>query len=241
MTGLSQVQNPIGENKYNSLIVRLDHRFAHGLMLNTHYEWAHTMSRDWFPNSFDSQPVWQESDSSRPLRWVVTGVYDLPFGKGRPVLRNSRLGNALVGGWQLGVAFQRQSGECIDFGNQFWYGSDYRDIVLPSNERTQDHWFNTDLFERSSSRAPSSFNRRVFPNRMNWLRTANLTQLDANLVKGIPIRERITASLRLDLINALNHPVIGNPNVNPLDSGFGRVTAFVNAARLIQLTFRLSY
>ena len=175
------------------MIVRLEHRFAHGLSFNTHYEWSHTMSRDWFANPYDTEPLWRESDFSRPMRWVATGIYELPVGKGKPWLRNSKWLGAFLGGWQLGGVMQRQSGECIDFGNVFWYGSDYRDIVLPKSQRTQDRWFNTDLFERNSSRVPTSFHRRVFPSRMNWLRTETLMQVDANLQKNIADYARASA------------------------------------------------
>lgn len=62
-----------------------------------------------------------------------------------------------------------------------------------------------------------------------------------NLQKNIGIREGIRAAFRVDLINALNKQVLGNPSVNPLDTNFGRVSQFVNTPRLIQLTFRLTY
>jgi hypothetical protein len=219
----------------------VERRFAQGLLLNAHYEWSHTMSKDWFANSYDRDPLWRESDFSRPHRFVLTSIYELPVGKGKPFLANSRLGNALFGGWQIGAAYQRQSGECIDFGNLFWYGTDYRDIVLPSSERTQNRWFDTSQFERVASRVPTSFSARAFPNRMNWLRTENMAQLDANLQKNIGIREGMKAALRVDLINALNKQVLGNPGVNPQDSNFGRISDFVNTPRLIQLTIRLTF
>jgi hypothetical protein len=241
LAGLAQAQEPSGRQKYNSMIVRVEHRYAYGLSLNTHLEWAHTMSKDWFANSFDAQPLWRESDFSRPIRWVATGVYDFPFGKGKPFLSKARLLGGLLGGWQIGAVLQRQSGECIDFGNVFWYGENYRDIVLPKNQRTQDRWFDTSQFERAAARVPTSFHRRVFPNRMNWLRTETLTTVDANLQKNIRIAEGTAASLRIDLINAFNNQVLGNPSVNPLDTNFGRVAQFVNTPRLIQLTFRLSF
>ena len=241
MTGLSQAQAPIGKNKYNSMIARVEQRFSRGLVLSAHYEWSHTMSKDWLANAFDTEPIWRESDFSRPHRMVVTGLCELPFGKGKALLRNSRLGNALAGGWQIGGAFQGQSGECIDFGNVFWYGDDYRDIVLPAGEQSQDRWFNTAQFERLSSRTPTSFHRRAFPNRMNWLRTERLHQLDLNLQKNISIREGVRAYLRVDAINSLNKQVLAGPSVNPLDTNFGRVASFVNTPRLIQLTFRLTF
>lgn len=239
-TGLTQSHSPIGENKFNSMVVRLERRFRNGLVFNTHWEWSHTMSRDWFANPYDEKPLWRESDFSRPHRWVVTALYELPFGKGKPWLRDG-WGRRALGGWQLGAASQRQSGECIDFGNVFFYGNDYRDIVLPSSERTQDRWFRTDQFERASARVPGTFHARAFPNRMNWLRTETLQQIDANLMKNVLVGERIRMSFRVDLINALNKQVLGNPSVNPLDTNFGRVASFVNTPRLVQLTFRLNF
>jgi hypothetical protein len=239
-TGLTQSQEAIGENKFNSMVVRLERRFSKGLVFNTHWEWSHTMSRDWFANSYDVNPLWRESDFSRPHRWVVTALYELPFGKGKPMLRDG-WGQRILGGWQIGAASQRQSGECIDFGNVFYYGDNYRDIVLPASERTQDRWFRTDQFERASARVPGTFHARAFPSRMNWLRTETLQQIDANLMKNVMMGERIRMSFRLDLINALNKQVLGNPSVNPLDTNFGRVSSFVNTPRLVQLTFRLNF
>ena len=239
-TALTQSQEAIGENKTNSMIVRIERRFRNGFLFNTHYEWAHTMSRDWFENAYDTKPIWRESDGSRPHRWVVTSVYELPFGKGKPFLTEG-WGRRLAGGWQIGVTQQRQSGECIDFGNVFFTGTNYRDIVLPSSERTQDRWFRTELFERASARVPGAFHSRAFPNRMNWLRTETLQQVDVNLMKNIFITERVKMSFRGDLINALNKQVLGNPSVNPLDNNFGRVSQFVNLPRLIQLTFRMTF
>ncbi len=241
MAGLVQTQEPIGANKYNALIVRLEQRFAYGLLFNTHYEWSHTMTRDWFPNPFDQTPLWQESTLSRPHRWVANAIYDLPFGHGKRLLSNSRLTKLLVSGWQIGGSMQRQSGAPINFGNVFYYGDNYRDIVLPKSERTQDRWFNTANFETNASRSPTSFHRRVFPNRMNWLRTETLMQVDANLQRNVRFTEAVQAQFRVDLINALNKQVLGAPGTNPLNTNFGRVATFVNTPRLIQITFRMTY
>jgi hypothetical protein len=66
-------------------------------------------------------------------------------------------------------------------------------------------------------------------------------QVDGNLQRMLALREGVKASFRVDLINAFNKQVLGNPGVNPLDTNFGRVSQFVNTPRLIQLTFRLTY
>ncbi|MGH7461445.1 MAG: hypothetical protein ACREMA_10500, partial [Longimicrobiales bacterium] len=240
-TGLRQDHTPIGKNWYNALQARFEKRFSRGWTLHTHYEWSHTLSKDWFPNDFDPEPDWRESDNSRPHRWVTTALYELPFGRGKLLLNRSGWTNALFGGWQVGIILQVQSGEAIDFGNVFYYGSNWRDIALPGEQRTKDRWFNTDNFERNSTRTASSFHRRVFPNRLNWLRTDGLEQLDANIQKTFTIKEGFKGQFRVDLLNAPNNQVLGNPNTDPVNANFGRITGFVNTPRYIQFQLRLSF
>jgi len=241
MTGLTEEQVPIGKNWYNALQTRFERRFSGGWFLNTHYEWSHTLSKDWMANEFDPEPLWRESDNSRPHRWVTTAIYELPFGKGKPLLDRGGWRNALAGGWQIGSILQIQSGECIDFGNVFYYGDNWRDIPLPPGQRTKDRWFNTDLFERNSTKAPTSYHRRVFPNRLNWLRTATLKQWDANLQKSFNLTESFQGQFRVDLLNAPNHQVLSNPNVDPTSASFGRITGYVNTPRYIQFQLRFTF
>ena len=251
MTSLQILQLPIGANKYNALQTRFEKRFSDGFTFNTHYEYSHTMSRDWFANEFDPAPLWRESDSSRPHRWVNTAIYELPFGRNKLLLNRGGILNAMFGGWQIGSILQLQSGECIDFGslsngavsggNVFYYGDDYRDIVLPTSERTRDRWFNTANFERNSARTAASYHRRVFPQRMNWLRTERLLQWDANVQKSFTVRESFKGQFRVDLLNAPNHQVNGGPNTDPVSASFGRITGTVNTPRYIQFQLRLSF
>jgi len=241
MTGLTQDQAPIGKNWYNAMQTRFEKRFSKGWFINTHYEWSHTLSQDWLPNEFDTVPLWRESDNSRPHRWVTTAIYELPFGKGKPLLDRGGVLNAIAGGWQIGSIYQMQSGECIDFGNVFYYGNNWRDIPLPSGQRHKERWFNTDNFERNSTRTATSYHRRVFPSRLNWLRTATLKQWDANIQKSIPITESFKGQFRLDLLNSPNHQVLGNPNVDPTSSSFGRITGYLNTPRYIQFQLRFTF
>lgn len=241
MTGLNREQTPIGKNSYNAMQAKFEKRFASGWSFNTHYEWSHTLSKDWMANEFDPEPLWRESDNSRPHRWVTTWIYELPFGKGKPLLNRSGIMNGILGGWQIGGILQLQSGECIDFGNAFYYGNNYRDIALPASQRSKDRWFNTENFERNSTKTATSYHRRVFPHRMNWLRTQRLVQLDANIQKAFQIYERLRAQFRVDLLNAPNHQVMSGPNTDPTSASFGRITGYVNTPRYIQFQLRLSF
>src|SRR5262245_57401528 len=201
MTGLNRQFAPIGKNSYHAMQMRFDKRFSSGLTFNTHWEWSHTRSKDFFNNEFDAEPDWRESDNSRPHRWVATGIYELPIGKEKRLLNRTGLMNAIFGGWQIGAIWQYQSGEVIDWGNVFYYGSNLRDIALPASQRTPDRWFNTDDFERDSTKTASSYHRRGFPQRMNWLRQDDLEQLDLNVQKSFFITEGFRALFRVDLLN----------------------------------------
>ena len=135
-----------------------------------------------------------------------------------------------------------QSGECIDFDNLFYYGGNLRDIALPADQQTKDRWFNTDNFERNSTKTPASYHRRVFPSRMSWLRTDRLEQLDLNVQKMFRITESFKALFRVDLLNAPNHQVLDNPvSTNPTNASFGKVTDYKNTPRYVQFQLRLTF
>ena len=52
-------------------------------------------------SEYANQFIWQDSNQPRH-RFNAAGTYQLPFGKGRTYLSGiNRLGDALVGGWQL--------------------------------------------------------------------------------------------------------------------------------------------
>jgi Carboxypeptidase regulatory-like domain len=51
---------------------------------------------------------------TRRLRWNTTGLYDLPFGRGKLIGANvSRAADAAIGGWRLAAIFTTQSGAYI--------------------------------------------------------------------------------------------------------------------------------
>ena len=51
---------------------------------------------------------------TRRLRWNTTGLYDLPFGRGKMIGANvSKLADAAIGGWRLAAIFTTQTGAYI--------------------------------------------------------------------------------------------------------------------------------
>src|SRR5262249_27019838 len=80
----------------------------------------------------------------------VNFIYEFPFGKGRKWLSGNKWLGALVGGWQVGGIYNKQSGRAYDLGNWFYYGDDLRAIAKDTKDQTVDAWFNWQLFPGAS-------------------------------------------------------------------------------------------
>ncbi len=56
------------------------------------------------PNNYDATALIKEpyQDAETPQKFVVAGVYELPFGKGKPFVQGaSGIVDHIIGGWQL--------------------------------------------------------------------------------------------------------------------------------------------
>src|SRR5207247_2642072 len=103
------------------------------------YTRSRTRAADFYYNSFDETPTWRESNNGRPYRIVATGLYELPFGKGR-AFAQSGLMNVLLGGFQVAGTWEYQPGPLISWPNLFFNGA-LADIA--KGPQTLDQWFNT--------------------------------------------------------------------------------------------------
>lgn len=97
--------NYLGNNAssiYNALQIKVDRRFSHGLQLLSHYTLAHANKYDSNYYANNHPYSYGPDDQVRNHVWVTSGVYELPFGKGKTFAGNSgRLGDLIVGGWQI--------------------------------------------------------------------------------------------------------------------------------------------
>jgi hypothetical protein len=112
---------PAGRETYNGLQATVEQRFAHGFQLLADYTWSRAMN--YGATYFAINPVVEKgpSDTSRNNVFNASGIYDLPFGKGK-MFENTdkRWINYAVGGWQLagtstwesGLPFTPTYGEC---------------------------------------------------------------------------------------------------------------------------------
>jgi len=113
-------------SRYDALMIQMNHRFSKGLQLNAHYtgrkprishnrssiQRIHGYGRvSHFKPGLSELSEQQEALAHGcPHRFVVSYLYELPVGKGRPIHPGNRLVAALAGGWKTAGAFTAQSG-----------------------------------------------------------------------------------------------------------------------------------
>jgi hypothetical protein len=164
----SNIGIPLGENQYHDLEFTLNKRFSQGLLYSVSYVRTWNRERTTFENEFDALPVWRESNNSRPHHFMFNAVWEIPVGKGRRFLANSRLLDAVVGGWQVSAIYHLQSGPLIDLGNWFFYGDDLRKLTKSRDERTTSDWFNWQLLP-GAARDYTASNRSAYEARIRTL------------------------------------------------------------------------
>ena len=171
----------------------------------------------------------------------MSGIYELPFGRGRQFLANaSRPVKTVIDGWQLSGNFQFQVGEPLGLGDYIYYG-DPTEIVLPRSERNRDHWFNTAGFETNTAKQRSNAIRYI-SSRFSGLRAAPINMLDLSAIKKAKIRERFSFELRIEALSALNHQIFDVPNTSVTAGTFGTVTAMKGFSnRRLQIALYLRF
>jgi len=101
----------VGKTWYNSLQFIAEKRFSHGLTVVSSYALSKNNGAMGFLNDQDATPTAALMSYDRTHRWVFSGVYELPFGKGKPIGGGVGRGlNLLVGGWQYNWIATFQSG-----------------------------------------------------------------------------------------------------------------------------------
>jgi len=235
------VTEPIGYSWYHSMQLRGEKRFSRRYTLQLAYTWSKLMEATEFLNDFDPMPYENLSGADRTHRLSVSGIFELPFGRGRRFASAlPGLLDGLIGGWQLNAVVNRQSGQALNFGNVIFRGN-IKDIPIPESQRTVERWFNIDAgFERDSQKQ-LSYNVRAMPLRFGGIRGDGQARWDLSLIKYFPIRERLKLQFRAEAFNAWNHPNFNNPSTSVTSTAFGTVTGVSPSPRQFQLALKLTF
>jgi hypothetical protein len=216
--------DPAGYSWYHSMQSRLEKRFSQGYTLQAAWTWSKTMTADSLLNAADAMPYETLSDLDRLHRVTGSGIYELPFGKGRKYgATMPAFVEFFAGGWQLSGVYQFQSGAPMGFGQALYIG-DSSTIALASDARNTDKWFNTSVFNRNSAQQLAS-NIRTAPLRYSNVRVDSQRRLDLSANKTFFLTEKMRMVFRADAFNARNEVVLRSPNTDPVSTAFGTITA----------------
>jgi hypothetical protein len=218
------LDEPIGYSWYHSLQSRLEKRFSKGYTLQAAYTWSKAMEAAEFLNASDPMPYESIGAIDRKHRLTGSGQWEIPFGHKRKWGSNmNSVANFILGEWQLNGVYQFQSGAPLGFGQALFIG-DSSQIVLPSDQRNADRWFNTDVFNKNTAQRLEQ-NIRTSPLRYSNILQDSQRRLDMSAIKYFRLNERMNFQFRAEVYNLRNEPVLRGPNTDPYNTAFGRVTA----------------
>ncbi len=111
-----------GVSTYNSLQAKIEKRYSHGLSFLTTYTWAHALD-DASDAAGNFSAISDRNVALIPFideytnsvydvrhRFTFNGNYELPFGRGKAFLHDSRLVDETIGGWSSSLTFAAQTG-----------------------------------------------------------------------------------------------------------------------------------
>ena len=238
------VQEYNGNNRYTSLQLQINKRFATGVTMNATYTYSNLRERVGYLNPTDTVLEDRISEFDRPHRFTFAGVYELPIGRGRKVGNNmNRVLDAFVGGWQVNGTYEWQSGEPFLLTNNLFFPGDVSTITSRLGEGDgQGGKFGIDS---SAIEAPglvtlTQFGIRNVPTTLDNLRNQPYSVANLSLTKNFQMGETRRLQVRAEALNAFNHPYFGagmglNPGTAAApNNAFGLVTTQRNNPRDIQ-------
>ncbi len=182
------------------------------------------------------------SDQDYPQRVTLSGIYELPFGRGRRFGNHARrAADAIIGGWQVQAIYAGQSGQALGFGNYIFYGDMNEFHKIAIDNPTPERWLNTSApFEKATAKQ-LSWNLRTTSVRFNGVRGDGINRFDASVIKNSRLTEKFRLQFRAEFLNALNHVNFANPSTDVTSTSFGVVTSEKGYARRVQLGLKLLF
>jgi hypothetical protein len=260
-----------GTATYDSLQASLERRFAAGLQAQVSFTWQKTITDSdsslpginggvtQIQNPQDLSIDRSVSIQDVPVMFVAAWIYELPFGRGKPFLKEG-IARAVLGGWQIGGVQRYQSGipttfcgatgipgwdQCIRFDRV--PGQSVLTAAATSGhfDPFKDRQFNRAAFFDpnlpSNGRGTGAFRLGNMPRALTDARTWGYRNEDFSIIRNFRLTEPVSFQLKAELLNAFNRHIFsaGNNAVN--NANFGLVTGLVDSPRNVQFTFRLNF
>ncbi len=225
------------QSNYNSLQVRIEKRYSHGLQYEAAYTFAHALDNassaslgsvnngDFQDQRFPNQN-YGNADFDVRHRFVFSYMYDLPFGHGQKFAGGSSgVLNQILGNWQMSGVFSAATGNYYtatdivsvanaDCGGTVGFNCARPTVVGNPNASpcVPGTLFNTCAFVHNTVEGTFGDSPR------NDIEGPGYKTWDTSLAKQFPIRDQMHLEFRAEFFNILNH-------VNYLFGQFGAISA----------------
>jgi hypothetical protein len=244
-----------GFSTYHALLGRFEKRFAGGLTYINSFTWSKSLTNgapvsggsndtgNRPQNMFDLKSEKALAPYHHKLRFVSSVIYDLPFGKGKPLASGvNPIVNQFIGGWQVNGIATFQSGYPVTVrrpGDPLGIGTDSAarpNLVcspnMPGGDRTINRYFRTECFSAPADRFGNAGTTTVIGPGLNlW---------DLAVNKNFAVREKTQIQFRAEFFNAFNHPNWNMPGRDFGASAFGVVSSALDP-RIIQFGLKLLF
>jgi hypothetical protein len=247
-------------SNYQSLQLSLNKRLSNGLAFTSALTWGKAMG--YIANTgnagspddggvifwINSRRNYAPLDFDRTVNFAQTFTYQLPFGRGHSMF-SSRLGDAVLGGWQLSGILQFVT------GLPFTVQTNGSNLNTPGTAQTgqltgtykvthqvgggNNHWFDPSAFSTPSGcpAAPAvctAQNAGVGNTARNAFRGPGYVQDNFSIFKSFNLFRETSLVTRFDALQLSNTPQFNNPTSNnccTTTSSFGQVTSTLGSGQ----------
>jgi hypothetical protein len=233
---------------YHALQARFSKRFTHGLQVESSYAWSKVLDNG--SNHQDSYNILADrSVTSYDIthRFVLSAIYELPFGRGR--YYGAHLPGAvdlILGGWQVNGITTLQSGTPLSIsasnvnglGTQAqWASTNGQSPMIEGDIHDRlSKYFNTAAFFQ-----PLPFTFGNLSPYTNNLRTPMVNNTDLSLFKQFQPVERLRVQFRAEFFNAFNRVQFSGPNTSVTSTSFGVISSQANSPRQLQFGLKILF
>ncbi|MGD0444855.1 MAG: TonB-dependent receptor [Edaphobacter sp.] len=230
--------NNLGGQNYQGLELQATHRMGRGLSYQANYAWTHNISdaQGDAPTAFQGETRYGLADlnrfdisanrgnvvGTRRQRLLVTGTYELPFGKGRQWLNSSPVVGGILGGWNVNTITLLETGPYLTptdsisndqtntdpAGDGSIVRPDQVGNPIPAN-RSPSNYFNFNAFAHTPLNAGRIGNAGV-----GSLEAPGTIAVSAGLAKMLAIRDNWRLRFESTFTNVLNHTNYAPPPTN---------------------------
>lgn len=257
---LTSVAGKRAYSNYNALQLIATKRVSRGFRINANYTFAKNLginSPSWMDgttdnvlqNAYDPAAEYAISPIDVKHALVMNYMYELPFGRNRKFLSNSRAGDLLLGGWKISGIQRYQSGFPlpIQTANSLpIFNRKLRPNVVKGVDRSthlsvgQFKLNSSSIINKAAFAAPASYTFGDAKPQYSDIRSFPIYSEDLALVKDTQLTEHLKWTLGANLFNAFNRHRFTSFNTTFSDAAFGQATS-VSLPRFIQLNTRFVF